>query len=154
MTTTFNTPTSNLLTVVTNALPSLSGSGITYNERQNIFLSTGYTSAAGNTYYQGIRLSDRLIINYDLGDGYAYTFLNGLKLYCFDNREKKLIGSELYNCRIFSESYARREVIRLLSNYLRSQAQILGTSIDEHLLIDFSEHLADEAIAQKSRLLT
>ena len=57
-----------LISLVEKALPAMSGSQVTYCQRSNIFLSSGYTSAAGNTYFQGIRLSDRIIINYDLSE--------------------------------------------------------------------------------------
>ena len=66
--------TTPLTSLVSQALPAVSGSSITYNPDRNIFLTTGYTSAAGNTYFQGIHLSNRLAIVYDIGVGYAYTF--------------------------------------------------------------------------------
>ena len=46
--------------VAAKALPALSGSSLTYNPEKNVFLTCGYTSAAGNTYYKAIRISDRL----------------------------------------------------------------------------------------------
>lgn len=55
----------NLSMVVESALPALSGSAVTYNADKNIYLSTGYTSAAGNTYFDfptessSIMISDR-----------------------------------------------------------------------------------------------
>ena len=79
--------------VVDKALPALSGSSVTYNAQNNIFLTNGYTSAAGNTYYQGIRLSDRIIVKYSIGEGYAHTFLNGVEVYGYNGLDKKLIGS-------------------------------------------------------------
>lgn len=82
---------SNLSTLVETALPTLSGSAVTYCAAKNIYLSSGYTSAAGNTYFQGLRLSDRIIINYDFGQGYAYLFLNGIRIYGFNGREKNLL---------------------------------------------------------------
>ena len=75
-----------LQTIATKALPALSGEHVTYNAAKNVFLSQGYISAAGNMYYKAIRLSNRLVVYYDLGQGYAYTFLNGIKLYCFDGQ--------------------------------------------------------------------
>ena len=69
-----------LIRVVESALPALSGSSVTYNAQNNIYLTNGYTSAAGNTYFQGIRLSDRIIVKYDIGQGYAHTFLNGVQV--------------------------------------------------------------------------
>ena len=74
-----------LATLVNQTLPAVSNSSVTYNADRNMFLTAGYTSAAGNTYFQGIHLSNRLAIVFDIGVGYAYTFLNGMKLYCFDH---------------------------------------------------------------------
>ena len=51
-----------LQTIATKALPALSGEQMTYNAAKNVFLSQGYTSAAGNMYYKAIRLSNRLVV--------------------------------------------------------------------------------------------
>ena len=83
----------------------MSGSSVSYNEKHNIYLSNGYTSAAGNTYFQGIRLSDRLIVKYDFGQGYAYLFLNGIRLYCHDGYDTKLISSRVYYSQCWTESF-------------------------------------------------
>ena len=56
-----------LQTIVTRNLPALSGESLTYNPARNVYLSMGYTSVAGNTYYKAIRVSDRLAVYYDLG---------------------------------------------------------------------------------------
>ena len=66
-----------LALVVAKALPALSGSSLTYNPEKNVYLTLGYTSTAGNTYYRAIRFSDRLAVFYHIGEGYAHTFLNG-----------------------------------------------------------------------------
>lgn len=97
----------NLTAVVERALPALSGSNVTYNKQHNIYLSDAYTSAMGNTYYQGIRLSNRIIISYSIGEGYLYTFLNGIRIYGFNGTDKKLIATKDLNCCIFSESSAK-----------------------------------------------
>ena len=62
-----------LALVAAKALPALSGSSFTYNPEKNVYLTLGYTSAAGNTYYKAIRLSDRLAVYYHIGEGYAHT---------------------------------------------------------------------------------
>ena len=49
----------NLALIASKALPALSGSSLTYNPEKNVFLTLGYTSAAGNTYYGALRLSKR-----------------------------------------------------------------------------------------------
>ena len=81
-----------LQTIVMRNLPALSGESITYNAAKNIFLSQGYISAAGNMYYKAIRISDRLVVFYELGQGYKYTFLNGIKLFAFDGQKATLIA--------------------------------------------------------------
>lgn len=47
-----------LALIAAKALPALSGSSLTYNAEKNVYLTLGYTSAAGNTYYRAIRLTD------------------------------------------------------------------------------------------------
>ena len=107
-----------LISLVEKALPAMSGSQVTYNSQNNIFLSSGYTSAAGNTYYQGIRLSDRIIINYDFGQGYAHLFLNGIRIYGYDGNQKQLISSRSYYSQCFSEQYAKSECQNMVKEYL------------------------------------
>ena len=66
--------------IAAKALPALSGSTLTYNAEKNVFLTQAYTSLANNTYYKAIRVSDRLAVAYNIGEGYKYTFLNGITL--------------------------------------------------------------------------
>lgn len=66
--------------VAAKALPALSGATVTYNAERNVYLTTGYTSQAGNTYFKAIRLSNRLAVYYNIGIGYCRTFLNGITL--------------------------------------------------------------------------
>lgn len=136
--------TTSLSRVVESSLPSLSGSSVTYNKQNNIFLTAGYTSAAGNTYYQGIRLSDRIIISYNIGEGYAYTFLNGVNVYGFNGKEKKLIGSRSYYSQCFSERYAKKEAVEIVIEYMKGQAKMLGAYVDGNQLEKFSEQLVED----------
>lgn len=69
-----------LAKLVNDALPAVSGSSLTYNADRNMFLTPGYTSNSGNIYFQGIHLSNRLAIVFDIGIGYAHSFLNGLQV--------------------------------------------------------------------------
>ena len=57
--------------IAAKALPALSGESLTYNAAKNVYLTLGYTSAAGNMYYQAVRFSNRLAVYYDIGQGYA-----------------------------------------------------------------------------------
>ncbi|NYI49038.1 hypothetical protein [Macellibacteroides fermentans] len=143
---------SNLTILVETALPALSGSAVTYNAAKNIYLSSGYTSAAGNTYFQGIRLSDRIIINYDFGQGYAYLFLNGIRIYGFDGRDKKLIASRSYCCKGHSEQFAKSECISMIQEYMKGQIKMLNASITESQIQDFSEKLIVDTLNNKKIL--
>ena len=144
--------TTSLSRVVDTALPSLSGSSVTYNAQKNIFLTEGYTSAAGNAYFQGIRASDRIAIKYNIGVGYLHTFLNGIEVYGYDGRNAKLIGSRSFNCYFFNERNARMEAIGIVIDYMKGQAKMLGASIDCNQLTDFSSKIVDGAYTQMKQL--
>lgn len=136
-----------LVSLVERALPAMSGSQVTYNSRNNIFLSSGYTSAAGNTYFQGLRLSDRIIINYDFGQGYAYLFLNGIRIYGYDGNQKQLISSRGYYSQCFSEQYAKAECQSMVKEYLKGQMRLMGnTYINEAQLTEFASQIVGEAL--------
>lgn len=134
--------------VVESALPALSGSSVTYNAQNNIYLTNGYTSAAGNTYFQGIRLSDRIIVKYDIGQGYAHTFFNGVQVYGYNGRDKKLIGSRFFNCYFYSDYNAKREAIGIVLDYMKSQTKMLGASVETKQLEQFSESLVEDTYKQ------
>lgn len=137
--------TKNLSRVVEAALPALSGSSVTYNTQKNIFLTSGYTSAAGNTYYQGIRASDRIAIKYNIGQGYLHTFLNGIEVYGYDGQNAKLIGSRSYYCYYFNECNAKNEAIGIVKDYIIGQAKLLETTIEPYKLEEFSRQIVNGA---------
>lgn len=130
--------------LIEQALPASIASGVTYNEKSNIFLTNGYTSQAGNTYFQGIRLSNRLIISYNIGQGYCHSFLNGITIYGYDGKEKRLISSRSFNCRIFDEAFATAQCKEIVSEYIKAQIKLTGSSITAKQLEDFSEALIVE----------
>ena len=136
-----------LQTIVAKNLPALSGESITYNAAKNIFLTRGYTSAAGNMYYKAIRLSNRLVVYYDLGQGYLHTFLNGIKLYCFDGQKANLIAQKYwggYDYRIFSEQFAKEQSILMLKSFLEGQLKIQGARVSDLELISFARGMIEE----------
>ena len=141
-----------LSTLVNQTLPAVSNSSVSYNADRNMFLTTGYTSAAGNTYYQGIQLSNRLAIVLDLGQGYWYTFLNGIKLYCFDGNHKKLIGSRFFNCCNYVDWFARSQATEILFEYLKSQAKMLGTAIEDSVLSEYAKEQVLSAATNRHML--
>lgn len=142
-----------LQTIATKALPALSGESLTYNAAKNIFLSQGYTSAAGNMYYKAIRLSNRLLVYYDLGQGYAHTFLNGIKLFCFDGQKAQLIAQKYwggYDYCIFNEQYAKEQSVLMLCNFLSGQLKAQGAHVNNQEILSFACSMIEET--QQKRL--
>ena len=136
-----------LQTIVAKNLPALSGESITYNAAKNIFLTRGYTSAAGNMYYKAIRISDRLAVYYDLGQGYKYTFLNGIKLFCWDGQKAKVIAQKYwggYDYRVFNEQFAKEQSILMLSNFLAGQLKAQGAQANNQEIFSFAYNMIEE----------
>ena len=135
--------------IAAKALPALSGSSVTYNVEKNIYLTTGYTSAAGNTYYRAIRMSNRLVVYYHIGQGYCRTFLNGITLYAFDGTQIRTIGQKFFSCRFFSEYDAKQQSISMLADFMKGQAKMLGTRVNEDQLESFSRGLIQETFQRQ-----
>ena len=136
-----------LQNIVAKNLPALSGESITYNAAKNVFLTTGYTSAAGNMYYRAIRISDRLAVYYDLGQGYKYTFLNGIKLFCWDGQNAKVIAQKYWggcDWKVFNEQFAKEQSILLLSNYLAGQLKAQGAIVSNQEIFSFAYNMIEE----------
>lgn len=134
-------------------LPAFAGRNLHYNQQHNIFLTDGFTSAAGNTYFHGIRLDDRLAVAYSFGQGYCYLFLNGIDLYCWNGTNQKLISSEGYNCFVFNEIVARNRCVHMLRNFLAAQAKMLGKCVSEQEIDDFSEAMIDSVLRNRPPML-
>ncbi len=142
-----NTTSTSLTAIAAKALPALSGDHVTYNPEKNVFLTLGYTSGAGNTYFQAIRLSKRLAVYYEIGIGYLHTFLNGIKLFCWDGQEAKIIAQKSWggcSWQLFNESFAKEQSIIMLKNYLEAQAKSLGSYVPEQQLLSFSREMIEE----------
>ena len=136
-----------LQTIVAKSLPALSGESLTYNAAKNVYLTLGYTSAAGNMYYQAVRFSNRLAVYYDIGQGYARTFLNGIKLFCWDGQKAQLIAQKYWggsDWRDFSEYFAKEQSILMLRDFLTSQAKLQGAHVSDQDVMAYSRTLIEE----------
>ena len=136
-----------LQAIATKALPALSGEQVTYNAAKNVFLSQGYTSAAGNMYYKAIRRSNRLVVYYDLGQGYIHTFLNGIKLFAFDGTKATLIAQRNWggcDYRIFNEQFAKEQSILMLKGFLEGQLRLQGACVSDQELACFARSMVEE----------
>ncbi len=143
-----------LQTIVAKNLPALSGESLTYNAAKNVFLTQGYTSAAGNMYYKAVRFSNRLVVFYELGQGYIHTFLNGIKLFAFDGPKATLIAQKYWggcDWRKFDERFAKEQSILMLKNYLAGQLKAQGAYVSEQEMLNFSRSMVEET--QQKRLM-
>lgn len=132
--------------VAAKALPALSGSSLTYNPEKNVYLTLGYTSAAGNTYYRAIRFSDRLAVYYQIGEGFAHTFLNGITLFAWNGQKANIIAQKSWggsNYRYFNERSAMEESILMLRDFLAGQAKAMGRIVSQNQLLDFSRTMIE-----------
>lgn len=133
--------------VITKALPALSGESVTYNPAKDVYLTMGYTSLAGNTYYKAVRFSKRLAVFYNLGQGYAHTFLNGITLFCWDGTKAKMIAQKSWGgsrYRIFSENDAMNQSILMLKDFLQGQAKLMDRMVNDQLLLECSREMLEE----------
>jgi hypothetical protein len=130
---------------VDNVLPVEYGKiGVQYSESQNMLVTKAYTSAAGNTYFNGIRLSDRIYIRIDIGIGYAYTFLNGLAIYANHKEEKKMVGNKSYHSVVYSEARIKEDAKAIVKDKLVSEAKGQGLKLDENWLSNFVSSLVED----------
>jgi hypothetical protein len=141
--------------VAAKALPALSGTSVTYNAEKNVYLTLGYTSAAGNTYFKAVRFSDRLAVHYDIGEGYCHTFLNGITLFAWDGSKAVIIGKRSWggsNWHRFSEQFAKEQSIDMLKNYLEGQAKALGQHVNDQQLRLFSRTMIEDVQNYQKRI--
>lgn len=133
--------------IAAKALPALSGSQLTYNAEKNVFLTPAYTSLADNTYYKAIRVSNRLVVAYNIGEGHTHTFLNGITLFAWDGRKARIIAQRFWggsNWRVFTEQGAMEESVIMLKDFLATQAKMMGKLIGNQQLLEFSRAMIDE----------
>ena len=146
-----------LTNLVNQMLPVASSSNLSYNVSRNMYLTQGYTSGIGHTYFQGIQLSDRVAVVYNIGQGgYGYNplFLNGVTVYCFDGKDKKLIGSWSPTPWAFYSDYlARTKAADILYDYLYSQVKLQGSAIDTSVLRDFANAQIKAAVEGQAKMI-
>ena len=104
---------------------------VTFSESLNALVGTGYTSMAGNTYFNSLRMSDGLLIKEDIGQGYAYSFLNGLHIY--DLRTKTLICEKWFHCNFYSRDGAKQDATDMLIDMIQQAAK------KENILLNYHE---------------
>lgn len=103
----------------------LSNLNLSYSKFSNTHVTNRYTSEAGNSYFSSLRISDGILIKEDIGQGYKYGFLNGIKIY--SRTAKKLIASRSFHKVIYSKEYMKSQVEIMLFKVLKDQSGENGT---------------------------
>lgn len=114
---------------------------LAYNNLLNMVINTPNTGLAGNTYFDGIRFSDKILIEMAIGIGYAYTFLNNLKIYKFNNGKLELFVSFQFHNQILSDEFVQNKAIESLIDLLSKDAIAKGIQFEEEWLKKFVENL-------------
>jgi len=120
-----------------------------FSEIANAFLSEGYTSLAGNTYLNSIRLAEGILIKESIGHGWHYTFLNGIRIYTI--KDKTLVAERLFHNRVYNKQMLRNEVMNLLLNQIRDAAKSEGICISEYVVKEKINTILDEAFNEDQR---
>lgn len=100
----------------------------TFSTTDNAFHTAAYTSMAGNTYFDRIRLSERLIIVSDIGIGYARRFLNGIRIYT-TSAQPVLVAQRNYHCFFYDEGNVIREATEMLMESVAEQLKQEGEPV-------------------------
>lgn len=99
-----------------------------YSITANAFLGNGFTSSAGNHYFNAIRFADGIVIIEDIGEGWAHTFLNGIKIYSL--RDKKLLVDECFHNVRYSKELVKSKAKQLLLDQLIKAASLNNFSFN------------------------
>ena len=117
-----------------------------YSESSNAFIGNGYTSLAGNTYFNELRLIEGLLIKEDVGQGCLYTFLNGIRI--FDLRTKNLLCERIYHNQMHSVVFVKSEIKSLLYQLITSADIIDGRKFIESEMKVNIDRIVDDAFKE------
>lgn len=128
----------------------LTNSLISYSECANAFLSAGFISRVGNTYYNSIRIAEGVMIKEEVGDAhYGITFLNGIKIYTI--KTKTLIAEKQFSGLRYSKDTIRYYAFEMLFETLRDAHKISRVFFNERDAIRQIERVLEIAFNEDQR---
>jgi len=104
-----------------------------WNESQHMFITDQYTSAAGNTYYLGVRFADRFVTILHIGLYHNWTYINEVEVYAFDGHERRLVGKTSID-QYYNEELVRSTTENLLQDYIQGQIKLNGSTVNHEQL--------------------
>lgn len=115
-----------------------------WDETQHMFVVDQYTSAAGHTYYLGVRFADRFVTIIHKSHYHNWTYVNDVEVYAFDGEERKLIGKKSLDT-YYNEDLVRSATEELLKNYILGQMKLNGAHIEQDILDKKVEELVQQS---------
>ena len=104
-----------------------------WNESQHMFITDQYTSAAGNTYYLGVRFTDRFVTILHIGLYHNWTYINEVEVYAFDGHERRLVGKTSID-QYYNEELVRSTTENLLQDYIQGQIKLNSSTVNHEQL--------------------
>lgn len=115
-----------------------------WNESQHMFITEQYTSAAGNTYYLGVRFSERFVTILHIGLYHNWTYINEVEVYAFDNNDRVLVGKSKID-QFYNEDLVRTTTEKLLQDYIEGQMKLNGREFNQNELRKQVKKLVDQS---------
>lgn len=137
--------------MILSKITGLQSNNIRFSAEANAFLGNAYTSMAGNHYFNAVRFGEGILIKEDIGHGYKYTFLNGLRVYSI--KEKKLIADASFHCQVYNKEMVRNKVTSMLLNKLKEAAEQQDFSFNEAEANRIVKQIVEQAFALDQRIL-
>lgn len=116
-----------------------------WNEDSKMFITSQYTSQAGNQYYKGIRFCDRLAIVETFGIFHTWTYLNDIDIYTFDGKKPILVAHKEFEKTYRNNDLAKKEAEQMLKDFIKGQMKLQ----DQKLSADEIENMA-QGLIEKS----
>ena len=101
-----------------------------YCHSQRMFISSHYTSAAGNMYYKGLRFTDRIVMVEKVGLYKNFSYIDSVEVYTFNGTERILIGKVDYDKVFYNAAQIKMDTQAIIVNYLEDSARINNTPLD------------------------
>ena len=102
-----------------------------YSDSQKMFMSSHYTSAAGNMYFKGLRFTDRMVMIEKVGLYKNFSYIDSVEVFAFDGENKILIGKIDYDKVFYNTERIKEDTKTIITNYLEDSARITGAVIDK-----------------------
>ena len=115
-----------------------------WNESQHMFITDQHTSAAGNTYYLGVRFSDRFVTILHIGLFRNWTYINEVEVYAFDEQTRTLVGKKTLDT-YYNEALVRATTESILKDYIHGQLKLNGGAVDVNQLDEQVKQLVDKS---------